>query len=296
MTATDDIEDSSAPLIEHLAELRTRLIRAVIAFVIGFVICFIFGKYLLDFLLIPIEKTMRALGDPNPVMQYTAPQEYFFTLVRVAMVAGLGLSFPAIAHQLWRFVAPGLYRNERSAFLPFLIASPVLFISGASFAHFIVTPLAMQFFLGFADASSLISAFLVEGSDVAATSNEGIAIVFQGKVNETLDITLKLIVAFGLCFQLPVLLTLMGKAGLVSAEGLGNVRKYAVVAILALAAVVTPPDVISQVILFIVVYGLYEVSIFLVARVEKDREAKLREEGYYDDEEEADIEVADDDK
>ena len=296
MTATDDIEDSSAPLIEHLAELRTRLIRAVIAFVIGFVICFIFGKYLLDFLLIPIEKTMRALGDPNPVMQYTAPQEYFFTLVRVAMVAGLGLSFPAIAHQLWRFVAPGLYRNERSAFLPFLIASPVLFISGASFAHFIVTPLAMQFFLGFADASSLISAFLVEGSDVAATSNEGIAIVFQGKVNETLDITLKLIVAFGLCFQLPVLLTLMGKAGLVSAEGLGNVRKYAVVAILALAAVVTPPDVISQVILFIVVYGLYEVLIFLVARVEKDREAKLREEGYYDDEEEADIEVADDDK
>jgi sec-independent protein translocase protein TatC len=296
MTATDDIEDSSAPLIEHLAELRTRLIRAVIAFVIGFVICFIFGKYLLDFLLIPIEKTMRALGDPNPVMQYTAPQEYFFTLVRVAMVAGLGLSFPAIAHQLWRFVAPGLYRNERSAFLPFLIASPVLFISGASFAHFIVTPLAMQFFLGFADASSLISAFLVEGSDVAATSSEGIAIVFQGKVNETLDITLKLIVAFGLCFQLPVLLTLMGKAGLVSAEGLGNVRKYAVVAILALAAVVTPPDVISQVILFIVVYGLYEVSIFLVARVEKDREAKLREEGYYDDEEEADIEVADDDK
>ncbi|MGR3837246.1 MAG: twin-arginine translocase subunit TatC [Cognatishimia sp.] len=296
MTATDDIEDSSAPLIEHLAELRTRLIRAVIAFVIGFVICFIFGKYLLDFLLIPIEKTMRALGDPNPVMQYTAPQEYFFTLVRVAMVAGLGLSFPAIAHQLWRFVAPGLYRNERSAFLPFLIASPVLFISGASFAHFIVTPLAMQFFLGFADASSLISAFLVEGSDVAATSSEGIAIVFQGKVNETLDITLKLIVAFGLCFQLPVLLTLMGKAGLVSAEGLGNVRKYAVVAILALAAVVTPPDVISQVILFIVVYGLYEVSIFLVARVEKDREAKLREEGYYDDEEEADIEVADDDR
>ena len=123
------------------------------------------------------------------------------------------------------------------------------------------------------------------------TSSEGIAIVFQGKVNETLDITLKLIVAFGLCFQLPALLTLMGKAGLVSAEGLGNVRKYAVVAILALAAVVTPPDVISQVILFIVVYGLYEVSIFLVARVEKDREAKLREEGYYDDEEEADIEL-----
>lgn len=293
MNATNEIDDSSAPLIEHLAELRTRLIRAVIAFVIGFIICFVFGKYLLDFLLIPIEQTMRNLGDPNPVMQYTAPQEYFFTLVRVAMVAGLGLSFPAIAHQLWRFVAPGLYRNEKSAFLPFLIASPVLFIAGASFAHFIVTPLAMQFFLGFADASSLISAFFVEGIPTeggeTATSNQGIAIVFQGKVNETLDVTLKLIVAFGLCFQLPVLLTLMGKAGLVSAEGLGNVRKYAVVAILALAAVVTPPDVISQVILFVVVYGLYEVSIFLVRRVENQREDRLREDGYYDDEEDADI-------
>ncbi|QTN35478.1 twin-arginine translocase subunit TatC [Cognatishimia activa] len=292
MTATDDMEDSSAPLIEHLAELRTRLIRSVIAFVVGFIICFIFGKYLLDFLLIPIEQTMRNLGDPNPVMQYTAPQEYFFTLVRVAMVAGLGLSFPVIAHQLWRFVAPGLYRNEKSAFLPFLIASPVLFISGAAFAHFIVTPLAMQFFLGFADASSLVSALFVEGAPIdAPIKDDGIAIVFQGKVNETLDITLKLIVAFGLCFQLPVLLTLMGQAGLVSAEGLGNVRKYAVVGILALAAVVTPPDVISQVILFVVVYGLYEVSIILVSRVEKRREAKLREEGYYDDEEEADIEL-----
>lgn len=292
MTATDDMEDSSAPLIEHLAELRTRLIRSVIAFVVGFIICFIFGKYLLDFLLIPIEQTMRNLGDPNPVMQYTAPQEYFFTLVRVAMVAGLGLSFPVIAHQLWRFVAPGLYRNEKSAFLPFLIASPVLFISGAAFAHFIVTPLAMQFFLGFADASSLVSAFFVEGAPIdAPIKDDGIAIVFQGKVNETLDITLKLIVAFGLCFQLPVLLTLMGQAGLVSAEGLGNVRKYAVVGILALAAVVTPPDVISQVILFVVVYGLYEVSIILVSRVEKRREAKLREECYYDDEEEADIEL-----
>ena len=297
MSATDEMEASSAPLIEHLAELRTRLIRSVIAFVIGFIVCFIFGKQLLDFLLIPIEQTMRNLGDPNPVMQYTAPQEYFFTLVRVAMVAGLGLSFPAIAHQLWRFVAPGLYRNEKSAFLPFLIASPVLFISGAAFAHFIVTPLAMQFFLGFADASSLVSAFFVEGAAIETPiRDDGIAIVFQGKVNETLDITLKLIVAFGLCFQLPVLLTLMGQAGLVSAEGLGNVRKYAVVGILALAAVVTPPDVISQVILFVVVYGLYEVSIILVSRVEKRREAKLREEGYYDDEEEADIEVADDDK
>lgn len=288
MSKTDDLEDSGAPLIEHLAELRTRLIRSVFAFVLGFVICFIFGGQILNFLLVPIEQTMRALGDPNPVMQYTAPQEYFFTLVRVSMVAGLILSFPAIATQLWRFVAPGLYKKEKSAFLPFLIASPALFLTGAAFAHFIVTPLAMKFFLGFADAASLFKAVMPDANGVVvdAPISDGIKIVFNGKVNESLDITLKLIVAFGLCFQLPVLLTLMGQAGLVSAEGLGNVRKYAVVGILALAAVVTPPDVISQIILFIAVYGLYEISIFLVARVEKKREARLRAEGFYDDEDE----------
>lgn len=284
MSATDDINDSAAPLIEHLAELRTRLIRSVLAFLVGMIICFSFGSAILDFLLVPIENTMRNLGNPNPVMQYTAPQEYFFTLIRISMVGGLAVSFPVIAHQLWRFVAPGLYKNEKSAFLPFLIASPVLFLMGASFAHYVVVPLAMQFFLGFSDAASLVSAMLTEGG----VRESGIDIVFQGKVNESLDITLKMIVAFGLCFQLPVLLTLMGKAGLVSTEGLRNVRKYAVVGILLLAALVTPPDVVTQLILFVVVYGLYEVSIFLVSHVEKKREAQLRADGYYDDEIDAD--------
>ncbi|MAC78952.1 MAG: twin-arginine translocase subunit TatC [Rhodobacteraceae bacterium] len=292
-THDDDIEDSAAPLIEHLAELRQRLIWSVVAFMVAMVACFTVGGSILDFLLIPIEKTMRALGDPNPVMQYTAPQEYFFTLVRISMVFGLGLSFPVIAYQMWRFVAPGLYRSEKNAFLPFLIASPGLFLLGAAFAHYVVTPLAMQFFLGFADASSLVSNLVATVADgvVEVTQNpvapkHGIEIVFNGKVNETLDITLKLIVAFGICFQLPVLLTLMGKAGLVSAEGLGNVRKYAVVAILVLAALVTPPDVITQAILFVVVYGLYEISIFLVKRVEKTRDANLRADGYFDDDDE----------
>lgn len=291
-THDDDIEDSAAPLIEHLAELRQRLIWSVVAFMIAMVLCFSVGGTILDFLLIPIEKTMRALGDPNPVMQYTAPQEYFFTLVRISMVFGLGLSFPVIAYQMWRFVAPGLYRSEKNAFLPFLIASPGLFLLGAAFAHYVVTPLAMQFFLGFADAASIVSTFVATVADGVVEVTEevpvdhGIDIVFNGKVNETLDITLKLIVAFGICFQLPVLLTLMGKAGLVSAEGLGNVRKYAVVAILVLAALVTPPDVITQVILFVVVYGLYEISIFLVKRVEKKRDAELKEDGYFDDEDE----------
>jgi sec-independent protein translocase protein TatC len=282
----DDIEDSSAPLIEHLAELRTRLIWSVLAFVIGMVICFSFGSMILDFLLVPIEKTMRSLGNPNPVMQYTAPQEYFFTLIRISMVGGLALSFPVIGYQLWRFVAPGLYRSEKNAFLPFLISSPVLFLLGAAFAHFVVVPLAMAFFLGFADLPSIVSAFIASNDDSIPTRDTGIDIVFNGKVNETLDITLKMIVAFGLCFQLPVLLTLMGKAGLASAAGLRATRKWAIVIILTVAAIVTPPDVTTQVILFVVVYGLYEISIFLVAYVEKKREAELRAQGLWVDDEE----------
>jgi sec-independent protein translocase protein TatC len=294
---TDDIEESAAPLIEHLAELRTRLIRSVIAFIVGIVIAFTVAEPILQFLLEPIEATLRDLGDPSPTMQYTSPQEYLFTLFRISMVFGFALAFPVIGLQMWRFVAPGLYRSEKNAFLPFLIASPVMFLLGASFAHFVVTPLAMAFFLGFVDVSSVFATLIQSatssgGAETIAVpeTDSGISITFFGKVNESLYITLKFIIAFGLCFQLPVLLTLMGKAGLVNAEGLGSVRKYAVVGILLLAALVTPPDVITQLILFVVVYGLYEVSIFLVARVEKKREEKLRAEGYYDDEDEEAIE------
>ncbi|APG46471.1 twin-arginine translocase subunit TatC [Phaeobacter porticola] len=291
MSASEDIDDSTAPLIEHLAELRTRLIRAVGAFIVGIVLAFTVAEPILQFLLGPIEETLRNLGDPSPTLQYTSPQEYLFTLFRISMVFGFALSFPVIGFQLWRFVAPGLYKTEKNAFLPFLIASPVMFLLGASFAHFVVTPLAMAFFLGFADVSSIF-ANLMSGAvsnlpadaAVVPETTDGVRITFFGKVNESLDITLKFIMAFGLCFQLPVLLTLMGKAGLVSADGLGSVRKYAVVAILVLAALVTPPDVITQGILFTVVYGLYEISILLVRQVEKTREAKLRAEGYYDDE------------
>lgn len=295
MSASDDVDDSAAPLIEHLAELRTRLIRSVIAFIVGIVLAFTVAEPILQFLLGPIEDTLRELGDPSPTMQYTSPQEYLFTLFRISMVFGFALAFPVIGLQLWRFVAPGLYKTEKNAFLPFLIASPVMFFLGASFAHFVVTPLAMAFFLGFADVPSIIADLMgtLAGTDqvpvTGAGAQEGIRITFFGKVNESLDITLKFIMAFGLCFQLPVLLTLMGKAGLVSAEGLGNVRKYAVVAILVLAALVTPPDVITQGILFVVVYGLYEVSIFLVRRVEGKREARLRAEGaWFEDDDAAD--------
>ncbi|NDV00761.1 twin-arginine translocase subunit TatC [Pseudoroseicyclus tamaricis] len=299
MTNADDIEDSSAPLIEHLAELRTRLIYSVLAFVVGMVLCFTVAGQILDFLLVPIEHTMRQLGNENPVMQYTAPQEYFFTLVRISVVGGLMLGFPVIAYQLWRFVAPGLYRSEKNAFLPFLIASPALFLLGAAFAQYVVVPLAMNFFLGFADVPSVIAAYFNGGVETVRES--GIDIVFQGKVNESLDITLKMIVAFGICFQLPVLLTLMGKAGLASSRGLRGTRKYAVVGILVVAALVTPPDVVTQIILFVVVYGLYEISIFLVARVEKKKDEEARAEGVIGEDESlfdipGDDEPEDDDK
>lgn len=299
MSAQDDIENSAAPLLEHLTELRSRLIYSVMAFLVGMIICFAFGGMLLDFLLQPIERTMRNLGNPNPVMQYTAPQEYFFTLIRISVVGGLTISFPIIAYQLWRFVAPGLYRNEKNAFLPFIIASPLLFLIGASFAHYIVVPLAMAFFLGFADLPSFVSAIMAgavvsaPGAELlpgaagglglptaaALASDSGVDIVFNGKVNETLDITLKMIVAFGVCFQLPVLLTLMGSAGLASSRGLRGTRKYAVVGILIVAALVTPPDVTTQLILFVVVYGLYEISIHLVAAVERKKDRVARAEG-----------------
>ncbi len=298
MSTQDDMESSSAPLLEHLTELRSRLIYSVSAFLVGMIICFSFGGMLLDFLLMPIERTMRSLGNPNPVMQYTAPQEYFFTLIRISMVGGLTISFPIIAYQLWRFVAPGLYRNEKNAFLPFIIASPALFLVGAAFAHYIVVPLAMAFFLGFADLPSFVSALMVEsvtlpaGTELlpsatggvalpaaAAVADSGVDIVFNGKVNETLDITLKMIVAFGVCFQLPVLLTLMGSAGLASSRGLRGTRKYAMVGILIVAALVTPPDVTTQLILFVVVYGLYEISIHLVAAVERKKDRVARAEG-----------------
>ncbi len=283
----DELAGSAAPLIEHLAELRSRLIKSVLAFVAGIVIAFTVAEPILQFLLDPIEQTLRDLGDPSPTMQYTSPQEYLFTLFRISMVFGFALAFPVIAHQLWRFVAPGLYRTEKNAFLPFVLASPFMFMLGASFAHYVVTPLAMAFFLGFADVSSIFANLmggLVSGAPDAAVvavpeTDEGIRITFFGKVNESLDISLKFIFAFGLCFQLPVLLTLMGKAGLVTSPGLKSVRKYAMVGILVLAALVTPPDVVTQAILFTAVYGLYEVSIFLVQMVERKRERELREAG-----------------
>ncbi len=275
MSPIDEIEDSSAPLIEHLAELRTRLIHSVVAFIIGMVLCFTVATPIFNFLTNPLCQVLAERGQDCDLI-FISPQEGFFVAIKVSLLGGLMLAFPYIALQMWRFVAPGLYKSEKGAFLPFMLASPFMFLLGAAFAFYVVTPLAYDFFLGFQQFGS-------EGEAVA-DGTAPLSVVFQGSAQEYLNLTIKFIVAFGLCFQLPVLLTLMGKAGLVSAEGLGSVRKYAVVAILVLAALVTPPDVITQVILFVVVYGLYEISILLVARVERKREAQLRADGYYDDE------------
>tara|TARA_R110002051_G_scaffold200463_2_gene267324 strand:- start:534 stop:1421 length:888 start_codon:yes stop_codon:yes gene_type:complete len=281
MSASDDIDDSAAPLIEHLAELRTRLIHSVIAFIIGMVISFTVWNPIFNFLTNPLCTAMAERGQNDCGLILIKLQEGFFVAISISLLGGLILGFPYISYQLWRFVAPGLYKNEKGAFLPFLISSPIMFFLGAAFAFYVVTPLAFDFFLGFQQAGTLVNN---EGADGVAKGGIA-AIAFQGSAQEYLNLTIKFIVAFGLCFQLPVLLTLMGKAGLVSSEGLGNVRKYAVVGILILAALVTPPDVITQVILFVVVYGLYEISIFLVRRVERKRDEKLRAEGYFDDEE-----------
>ena len=276
MAADDDIQDSSAPLIEHLAELRQRLIYSFVAFIIGMIICFTIWNPIFDFLTHPLCSAMALRGHSDCGLILIKLQEGFFVAISISLLGGLVLSFPLIGFQMWRFVAPGLYKTEKNAFLPFIIASPFMFFLGAAFAYYVVTPLAFDFFLGFQQTGSVLNEENV--------NNAAAGIAFQGSAQEYLSLTIKFIVAFGMCFQLPVLLTLMGKAGLVSAEGLGNVRKYAVVAILVLAALVTPPDVITQVILFVVVYGLYEVSIFLVSRVEKKREQQLKEEGFYDDE------------
>ncbi|MFU8880940.1 MAG: twin-arginine translocase subunit TatC [Rhodobacterales bacterium] len=277
MTKQDEIDDSSAPLIEHLAELRNRLIHSIVAFIIAMIICFTVWNPIFNFLTNPLCTAMAERGHEDCGLILIRLQEGFFVAISISLMGGLMLSFPYIAYQMWRFVAPGLYKNEKGAFLPFLLASPFMFFLGAAFAFYVVTPLAFNFFLGFQQPGSIFG----EG-DPTDSAVAGIA--FQGSAQEYLNLTIKFIVAFGLCFQLPVLLTLLGKAGLVSSEGLGNVRKYAVVAILLLAALVTPPDVITQVILFVVVYGLYEISIFLVRRVETKREEHLRAEGYYDDE------------
>ena len=236
----DEIESSNAPLIEHLTELRSRLILSVLAFLICMVCVFPFSKYIFNFLAIPITELLAVQNEANDLI-FTGLQQGFMVNVKISFFGGFIVSFPFIGFQIWRFIAPGLYKKEKLAFLPFLIASPLLFIIGAAFAYFVVLPLAFNFFLSFQNTTDL---------------NNLVGIKYLGTINEYLSLTMRFILAFGICFQLPVLLTLMGKAGLISSVSLIRIRKYAIVSILIIAAIVTPPDVITQIILFSVVYSL----------------------------------------
>jgi sec-independent protein translocase protein TatC len=208
--------------------------------------------------------------------------------VRISIIAGFAVSFPVIAHQLWRFVAPGLYASEKSAILPFLFASPILFFMGASFAHYVVTPLAMNFFIGFADAIPILTSYIVAGDEPFSNpeSTTELRTVFLGSIRESTRPGAEVHLRLRLLFPAAGPADASGQGGAGHAEGLGNVRKYAVVGILTLAALVTPPDVITQLILFTVVYGLYEISIQLVRLVETQRNRRLREEGILDEGEE----------
>jgi sec-independent protein translocase protein TatC len=255
----DDIDESSAPLIEHLKELRSRLIWSVLAFVLAMLLCYFIWNPIFDFLTQPICHSLEKRGQTCGLILLKL-QEGFFVAMRIAFFGGFVLAFPVVGYQLWRFVAPGLYRSEKSALLPFLVASPVMFLIGAGFAYYIILPWAFDFFLGFQQGP------LALPDDPSATAT-ATATAVAGAVESTKQPWAGIVFHF----QLPVALTLMGKAGLVSSEGLASVRRYAVIVILVLAAMVTPPDVISQIVLFSVIYGLYEVSIFLVRRIERKR-------------------------
>jgi sec-independent protein translocase protein TatC len=275
--STEDIDDSSAPLMEHLKELRDRILISLAAFVVGIFIAFAVWNPIFNFLTSPICDALEGRGQECQLVLIKL-QEGFFVAFRISVMGGFILAFPVIAWQLWRFVAPGLYKSEKGAFLPFLAASPLMFTLGASFAFYVVLPIAFEFFLGF---QQMMVTDPEAGPDLVTVDPGTAGIMFQGSMEQYLSLTTNFILAFGLCFQLPVLLTLMGKAGLISSQGLIGMRRYAIVLILILAAVVTPPDMMSQLILFCAIYPLYEVSIFLIRRIEKRREADLRAQGLW---------------
>lgn len=275
--STDDIDDSSAPLMEHLKELRDRILISLAAFVAGILIAFAVWNPIFNFLTSPICDALEGRGQECQLVLIKL-QEGFFVAFRISVMGGFILAFPVIAWQLWRFVAPGLYKSEKGAFLPFLLASPLMFTLGAIFAFYVVLPIAFNFFLGF---QQMMVTDPNAGPDLVTVDPGTAGILFQGSMEQYLSLTTNFILAFGLCFQLPVLLTLMGKAGLISAQGLIGMRRYAIVLILILAAVVTPPDMMSQLILFAAIYPLYEISIYLIRRIEKRREADLRAQGLW---------------
>ncbi|WP_156712907.1 twin-arginine translocase subunit TatC [Nitratireductor arenosus] len=243
--------------MDHLIELRTRLMWSIGGFFVAFLACFFFAKDIFNLLVIPFQWATAWAGlDADKVdLIYTAPQEFFFTQIKLAMFGGLVIAFPVIAAQIYKFVAPGLYRNERRAFLPFLIASPVLFLIGGALVYFFFTPMVMWFFLSMQQVDP----------------DQEIQISLLPKVSEYLSLIMTLIFSFGLVFQLPVVTTLMARVELLTSAGLADKRKYAIVIAFIVAAVLTPPDPVSQLGLALPTILLYEVSIWLARMVEKKR-------------------------
>ncbi len=251
----DELAGTEATLFEHLAELRTRLIYSLVAIAVLFVVCFFLSDWIYNFLLQPY----KTAAGPDQIVRliYTAPQEFFFTKLTLSLFGAVFLAFPVIASQIYAFVAPGLYKNERSAFLPYLIATPIFFVLGAAVMFYGVMPLALRFFLG------------MQGG-----TGENVSIEMLPRVSEYLSLIMTLILAFGVSFQLPVVLTLLARIGLVGSDSLKSWRKYAVVGVLIVAAFLTPPDPISQMGLALPMLLLYELSIWSVKMVERRRAEK----------------------
>jgi sec-independent protein translocase protein TatC len=253
MALIKDLDDRQMPLLDHLIELRNRLIYSCSAIFLGFLVSYFFAEDIYAFLVQPLADIYQ--GQTGRRMIYTGLAEAFFTYLKVAFWAGAFLTFPFVATQLWLFIAPGLYKTEKKAFLPFLVATPILFFLGGAMVYYLIFPLAWRFFLSFETPPG-------EGA---------LPIELEARVGEYLSLVMKLIFAFGLSFQLPVALTLLGRVGLITSEQLSKNRKFAIVGVFVVAAIITPPDVISQVGLAIPILALYEISILMVRMVERKR-------------------------
>lgn len=250
----DDIDPQASPLLAHAIEFRRRLMISLCAILAGFVVSYLFAEDIYGFLVRPLAE---ATHGTDHRMIYTGLTEAFVTYIRLALWGGVILAFPVILGQIWAFIAPGLYREEKRAFLPFLVATPILFIMGAAMAYYLVFPMAWKFFLSF---------------EVSAAASS-LPIQMEARVSEYLSLAMTIIFAFGFAFELPVLLVLLARVGLVTSEKLSQFRRYAIVLIFSVAAVLTPPDVFSQIALAVPMMILYEISIFGARWVEKNRKA-----------------------